>query len=55
MREQAKAFCDFGATYIGWYAWDDGGYDSRTQTPNNSPVIADGIAAGIAACRQVWK
>jgi hypothetical protein len=55
MREQAKAFCDFGATYIGWYAWDDGGYDSRTQTPNDSPVIADGIAAGIAACRQVWK
>ena len=23
MHEQAKAFCAFGATYIGWYAWDD--------------------------------
>jgi hypothetical protein len=55
MLEQAKAFCEFGATYIGWYAWDDSGFDSRTETPNNSPTIAAGIAAGLKACRQVWK
>ncbi len=55
MLEQAKAFCDFGATYVGWYAWDDSGFESRTQTPNNSPAIANGIAAGIDACRHVWK
>lgn len=55
MRQQAKAFCKFGATYIGWYAWDDSGYESRTETPNNSPTIAAGIAAGINACRAVWK
>jgi hypothetical protein len=55
MLEQAKAFCEFGATYIGWYAWDDSGFEWRTETPNNSPTIAAGIAAGIKACRQVWK
>lgn len=55
MLKQAKAFCDFGATYIGWYAWDDSGFESRTETPNNSPVISSGIAAGIDACQAVWR
>jgi hypothetical protein len=55
MIDQAQAFCEFGATYIGWYAWDDSGFESRTQTPNNSPAIAAGIAAGIGACKNVWK
>ena len=54
MLAQARAFCEFGATYIGWYAWDDSGDNSRTQTPNNSAAIAAGIAAGIDACRDVW-
>ncbi len=54
MLEQAKAFCSFGASYIGWYAWDDSGFESRTQTPNNSKTIAAGIAAGIGACRRIW-
>ncbi len=55
MLEQAKAFCDFGATYVGWYAWDDSGFESRTETPNNSSAISAGIAAGIGACQAVWK
>lgn len=55
MLEQAAAFCSFGATYVGWYAWDDSGYEAGTQTPNNSATIAAGIAAGIKACRQVWN
>lgn len=55
MVRQAKAFCQFGATYIGWYAWDDSGYDSRTETPNNSSTIAAGIARAINACQAVWK
>jgi len=55
MLDQARAFCKFGATYVGWYAWDDSGYDKRTETPNNSAAISDGIAAGIDACRRVWK
>jgi hypothetical protein len=55
MLKQAKAFCDFGATYIGWYAWDDSGYNSKTETPNNSAAIAAGIADGINACQAVWK
>ena len=54
--EQAKAFCQFGASYIGWYAWDDSGYDSRTETPNNS----DGsflmeLPDEIDACQAIWK
>lgn len=53
--EQARAFCEFGATYIGWYAWDDSGDNSRTETPNNSPAITAGIKAGLNACRQVWQ
>lgn len=55
MLEQAKAFCDFGADYVGWYAWDDGGDEAGTQTPNNSSAIAAGIAAGIKACRDAWN
>ncbi len=55
MLTQAKAFCDFGAGYIGWYAWDDSGFESRTKTPNDSPGIAAGIADGVKACQQVWK
>lgn len=54
MLDQAKAFCQFGARYIGWYAWDDSGFESRTETPNNSPTIAAGVAAGIKACQRVW-
>ena len=54
MRTQAEGFCGFGASSISWYAWDDSGFESRTQTPNSSPVISAGIAEGIAACRQVW-
>lgn len=55
MLEQAKAFCDFGAAYIGWYAWDDSGYNARTETPNNSATVTAGIAAGISACNAVWN
>ena len=54
MLRQAKAFCEFGATYVGWYAWDDSGDNSKTQTPNNSPAISAGIADGIDACQAVW-
>jgi hypothetical protein len=53
--DQASAFCRFGARYVGWYAWDDGGFDARTHTPNNSDAIADGMIAGAAACRTMWK
>lgn len=55
MRAQAGGFCGFGATYIGWYAWDDSGFESRTHTPNNSAAIAAGIADGIKACRKIWR
>jgi hypothetical protein len=55
MLEQATAFCDFGARYVGWYAWDDSGFDPRTETPNNSSVVTAGIAAGIKACHAVWN
>jgi len=54
MLAQAKAFCDFGATYVGWYAWDDSGFESRTETPNNSSEVSAGIGDGIAACQSVW-
>ncbi|MBV8283218.1 MAG: hypothetical protein JO241_03525 [Candidatus Eremiobacteraeota bacterium] len=54
MQTQAAAFCKFGATTIAWYAWDDSGYVTQTQTPNNSPAIAQGIKDGLAACRGTW-
>ncbi|HEY6327378.1 MAG TPA: hypothetical protein VIW73_12810, partial [Candidatus Cybelea sp.] len=53
--DQAKAFCEFGATYVGWYAWDDSGFELRTHTPNNSDAIGDGMIAGAAACRAIWN
>jgi hypothetical protein len=55
MLDQAHAFCAFGASYVGWYAWDDSGDDARTETPNNSPIVSAGIAAGINACTQIWS
>ena len=55
MLAQAKAFCEFGASYIGWYAWDDSGFNSRTETPNNSLAVFAGIVDGIKACKAVWK
>ncbi|HVR46740.1 MAG TPA: hypothetical protein VMT95_08945 [Candidatus Binatia bacterium] len=53
--EQVSAFCSFGARYVGWYAWDDSGFESRTRTPNNSDAIADGMIAGAAARRAIWN
>ncbi|MBV8491710.1 MAG: hypothetical protein JO199_14385 [Candidatus Eremiobacteraeota bacterium] len=55
MQTQAAAFCRFGAKYVGWYAWDDSGYNARTQTPDDSATIGAGIGAGIDACKQIWK
>ena|SRR5579862_5160033 len=54
MQTQASAFCNYGATSISWYAWDDSQDVKQTQTPNNSPAIAAGIAAGLSACRSTW-
>lgn len=53
MLDHARAFCQFGATYIGWYAWEDSGFESRTETPHDSAAIAAGIAAGLDACWHV--
>jgi hypothetical protein len=50
MLTQAQAFCAYGATSIGWYAWDDSGFGARTHTPNNSSVIDQGIRRGASAC-----
>jgi hypothetical protein len=54
MRTQAKAFCEYGARYVGWYAWDDSGFESRTETPNDSAIVTAGIADGIHACHAIW-
>lgn len=54
MQAQAAGFCSFGARYVGWYAWDDSGFDRGTQTPNNSPAIAEVIGNGIVTCKRSW-
>jgi len=54
MVTQASAFCDAGATSIGWYGWTDSGFKRKTQTPADSSVIQAGIEGGLAACRQIW-
>jgi len=53
--DQTSAFCRFGAQYVGCYAWDDSGFESRTHTPNNSDAIGDGMLAAIGACRAIWN
>lgn len=55
MLAQAKGFCSFGARYIGWYAWDDSGFNARTETPNDSAAVTAGIRDGITACRAIWR
>jgi hypothetical protein len=48
MVTQAQAYCSFGASSVGWYGWE--GFKGKTQTPNNSSVIQQGIEEGAAAC-----
>lgn len=55
MQTQAAAFCAFGASIISWYAWDDSQDVAQTQTPNNSRAVADGIKAGLGACKADWS
>ncbi len=50
MLRQARAFCSYGATAIGWYAWDDSGFVAGTHTPDNSKAIDQGIRQGASAC-----
>lgn len=52
---EATAFCDAGATSIGWYGWTDSGFHTKTQTPANSLAIASGIQQGVAACESTWN
>jgi hypothetical protein len=54
MVAQATAFCKAGAISIGWYAWDDSGFDSQALTPMTSMEIQDGVVDGIAACQGIW-
>ena len=53
MLEQANAFCEAGASSLGWYAWSDSHFVAGTKTPVNSQAIREGIAQGIAACPAV--
>lgn len=55
METQSRSFCEHGATGLTFYAWDDSGFGSTTQTPMSSPQIAMGIRKGIAACKQYWS
>ena len=52
---QSRSFCVHGATGLSFYAWDDSGFGSTTQTPMNSPEIETGIRNGITACKQYWS
>lgn len=52
---QSRSFCEYGATGLVFYAWDDSGFGPTTQTPMNSPEIDAGIQRGIAACKAYWS
>src|SRR6266487_207397 len=51
---QSRSFCEHGATGLAFYAWDNSGFGSTTQTPMSSPEIDAGIQRGIAACKAYW-
>ncbi len=53
MLEEAHAFCEAGASSLGWYAWSDSHFVAGTGTPVNSQAIREGIGQGIAACPTV--
>jgi len=55
MEAQSRSFCEHGATGLTFYAWDDSGFGSTTQTPMSSPQITMGIRKGIVACKQYWS
>lgn len=54
MNTQARAFCSVGAISIGWYGWDDSGFDDQTLTPMNDTQIQQGIMSSIATCQSLW-
>lgn len=54
MLAQATAFCKAGAVSIGWYAWDDSGFNSQSLTPMTSAEVQAGITGSIAACQAMW-
>ncbi|TMF48250.1 MAG: hypothetical protein E6I32_07955 [Chloroflexi bacterium] len=54
MVAQATAFCKAGAVSIGWYAWEDSGFDSSALTPMTSADVQYGVVDGIAACQAMW-
>lgn len=51
--QETRAFCQAGASAIGWWSWGDSQYVHKTLTPNSSSVIQAGIEQGIAACREL--
>lgn len=53
MLDEADAFCEAGASSLGWYAWSDSGFRAGTKTPLNSPAIREGIGQSLTACPAV--
>jgi len=51
MVTQAQSFCKAGATAIIWYAWAD---STVPYFPWNTPVMAQGVQQGLAACNSWW-
>jgi hypothetical protein len=52
---QSQSFCEYGASWLSFYAWDDSGFGPTVQTPMNNREIETGIRNGVAACKQIWS
>ncbi len=52
---QSQSFCEYGASGLVFYGWDDSGFGPIAQTPTNNRGIEMGIRNGIAACKQIWR
>lgn len=52
---QSRNFCEYGATGLTFYAWDDSEFGPTTQTPMDSAEIETGIRNGIAECTLYWS
>ena len=52
---QSKSFCEYGASALVFYGWDNTEFGPTGLTPMNSTEIQKGIRNGIAACRLYWN
>jgi hypothetical protein len=54
IKKETQEFCQYGASSILFFAWNAGDTDPSWQNPAHTSWMRDGLADGLAACRDIW-